>query len=232
MNLGFNSGGMNRRRFLAVLSVVVLVTVFVAAGSTVRHRTRHAKMQKALAEIRGAEQAISYVLLGRAEGPRQLFTDAASLDRPTFEDSVKLHTSICYELLKKGGNAQVGLKSSMLENLPAYYNLPKDPWGHDYQFYFGPIRNCPVNKRPFRCYRGRSYVYDMAAYTAEMVRMPNCPKPETDSPPAKGFPCPDDLPIYIYSLGANGKPDQLPLGGDGGDDVNNWDTDAGWSCFY
>ena len=41
-----------------------------------------------------------------------------------------------------------------------------------------------------------------------------------------------DVPVYIFSLGANGKPEQLPFGGNGGDDINNWDNQSGWGEFY
>ncbi len=38
-----------------------------------------------------------------------------------------------------------------------------------------------------------------------------------------------DLPVYISSYDHNSKPDQLPWGGNGGDDINNWDSASGWS---
>ena len=41
-----------------------------------------------------------------------------------------------------------------------------------------------------------------------------------------GFPAPRDLPVYIWSYGENLTNDAT---GNGGDDINNWDNNSGWT---
>lgn len=76
--------------------------------------------------------------------------------------------------------------------------------------------------------------------------------PKEDGLP--GFPAPTKLPVYIFSTGSNANCDQFEISLDGygviafddnvsgyspdaeymggGDDINNWDSEAGWSPFY
>ena len=116
--------------------------------------------------------------------------------------------------------------------------LPRDPWDAQYQFYAGPhprLRDPSVLPMPWRSYRlalsgdeEDTYVYDGAARTeADRIARGN-PKP--DGQP--GFPAPIDLSVYIYSMGSDGMSNQLLYGGDGGDDINSWDTANGWAGFY
>jgi len=142
----------------------------------------------------------------------------------------------------------LGLKSGMERKLgTTYMDINLDPWGVAYQFYAGPIKD-PVS--PFRSYRGAGYGYG------------DTEKGDLDSqlrgnPPADygpGFPCPKDLGVYIFSDGGNavvnqyghpGPPltnlevgdsplatEDVDLGIGGGDDINNWDTQSGWSGSY
>jgi hypothetical protein len=217
-----------------IILVGVIGAAVLAFITVVVPRLQRARMDKAVSDIKNADIAFTYVLMDprNVMRPLSLFVDPDSLVKSTFEETIKAQTAVCYDLLKYGRDAQVGLKPEVQAKLgSSYFDIPKDPWGNDYQFFLGPLRGA-VNMYTFRLYRGPSYVYDMAAYEAEKERDPYCPRPETDSPPSRGFPCSPHLSVYIYSFGANGKPDQLPQGGDGGDDINNWDNKAGWKCLY
>jgi len=101
------------------------------------------------------------------------------------------------------------------------------------------------------------YVYDLNAKNLAEQEVPGAPKEDG----LDGFPAPTKLPVYIFSTGMNQACDQLfSLGastagyvwsdafadfpgynfnGDdvkdfwgGGDDINNWDSEAGWTGFY
>lgn len=101
------------------------------------------------------------------------------------------------------------------------------------------------------------YVYDATARNLAEQRVPGAPR--EDGLP--GFPAPVRLPVYIFSTGANQASDQEfsldasaagynwptafedipgynaadPSVKDfwgGGDDINNWDSEAGWAGFY
>lgn len=190
-------------------------------------------MARAVSEVRNADLAFAELLSDiERKNVRDLFANPAELDRPTLAETFEHHTKLCYELLLKGKDAELDLKPEIRRKLAsAYLYIGKDPWGNAYQFYLGPLQ-CRVNEIPFRGYRGEKYVYDMAAYKEAESQHAQNPKPDADIPPAPGYPAPRDLSVYIFSYGQNKKPEQLPWKGDGGDDVNNWDYQAGWAEFY
>ncbi|MFO7975614.1 MAG: type II secretion system protein [Candidatus Hydrogenedentota bacterium] len=94
------------------------------------------------------------------------------------------------------------------------------------------------------------YVYDATRKNEAEAAVPGAP-PADDFP---GFPAPTKLPVYIFSTGANQNCDQHNIALDGfgviafddsisgyspdeeyqggGDDINNWDSEAGWTPFY
>lgn len=161
-----------------------------------------------------------------------LFTEPVKLEGPDLPTTIRIQTQLCYELLHQGRLANVALKPEVREKLmSSYMEIGKDPWKQDYLFFLGPMKT-PVNARYLRSYRGRNYVYDQVAFEMEQKTTQGNPVPEANLPPAKGYPCPPDLPLYIFSCGKNKTPDQLPWGGDGGDDINNWDSNQGCAELY
>jgi len=197
------------------------------------NRIHRDPMARAVSEVRNADLAL-VKLLADAERKhlRQLFANPAEIDRPTLAETIEHQTKLCYELLRKGKDADLDLKPELRQKLGnAYMDIGKDPWGTAYQFYLGPLK-CRVNEVPFRSYRGEKYIYDRAAFDEAEKRLRNNPEPDADIPPAPGYPAPRDLPFYMFSYGQNRKPEQLPWNGDGGDDINNWDNETGWSKFY
>jgi hypothetical protein len=217
-------------------SVLIAVVFLVLAASVLAPRVGHIErrpMAMAVASVRNADLALTKLLAdAQRRNLRQLFSDPASLDRPSFIEMIAHHTALAYELLRKGKGADIGLKPEIKQKLmDSYMNIAKDPWGTAYRFYFGPLK-CRVNEIPFRSYRGEKYVYDHAAFEELEKEHRDNPVPESDIPPAPGFPAPRDLPVYIFSCGGDKKPAQLPWNGDGYDDINNWDNTSGWGEFY
>ena len=190
-------------------------------------------MAKAVSEVRTGDLALTKMLEdAECKFLSQLFVNPKELDGPTLAESIEHQTKLCYELLRKGKNAELDLKPEVRQKLSnAYMDIDKDPWGNKYQFCFGPLK-CRVNEVPFRSYRGENYAYDRAALEELDKKLRNNPVPDADIPPAPGYPAPRDLPVYIFSYGQNEKPEQLPWNGNGGDDINNWDAESGWSEFY
>lgn len=94
------------------------------------------------------------------------------------------------------------------------------------------------------------YIYDDFRKDEAEAAVPGAPP--VDGLP--GFPAPTKLPVYIFSTGMNQNCDQYNIVLDGfdviafddtqssyspdpeymggGDDINNWDSEAGWSGFY
>lgn len=97
------------------------------------------------------------------------------------------------------------------------------------------------------------YKYDINAQTAEDLRIPGAPRQDYEGLEGSlevvgdgdpdfalyGFPASKDMPMYVFSKGLNQLPDgnailqmdysagDHPMYG-GGDDINNWDNEAGW----
>lgn len=190
------------------------------------------KMAAAASDIRQADIALKRLMADAGvDSPYELFANTQGVWGSTIPETVKRQSEACAQLLCNGKNAYVDLRPDMRSLLvSSYMYLNLDPWGKAYQFYLGPIK-VPVNKVPFRSYRGASYKYDHAAYLKESETNKNCPIPEGDTP-APGYPAPQGLPFYMFSCGQNGKPDQLPWNGNGGDDINNWDKQTGWMELY
>ncbi len=217
------------------IGCILLIALGVVLASMITPRpghTRYSPMARAVSEIRNADLVFTKLLHDAdVKDLHLLFSAPAALDGNSFQETLKNHTAACYDLLLHGRNA-AGLKPEYTSKLADNYMLlKKDPWKHEYQFFIGPIQGA-VNTYSFRSYRGEDYVYDRAAYEEAEKEIRGNLKPEADIPPGKGYPCPGDQSVYIFSLGQNGKPDQLPFGGSGGDDINNCDNESGWGEFY
>ena len=190
------------------------------------------KMAAAASDIRQADLALKSLMADAGvDSLYELFSNTQGILGSTIPETIALQSEVCAQLLCKGKNAYVDLRPDVRSLLvSSYMYLNPDPWGKAYQFYLGPIKG-PVNKVPMRSYRGASYTYDHEAYMKELETNKNCPVPEADAP-APGYPAPTGLPFYVFSMGQNGKADQLPWKGNGGDDINNWDKRTGWEEFY
>lgn len=133
----------------------------------------------------------------------------------------------------------------------SYMDIGKDPFGNQYRFFAGPLPSRSTLPVTFRCFRAGTedpntgdydpYVYNEKK-ASEDLKLPGNPPldpPMADFPDGvPGFPAPRTQSIYIYSPGEDLKPNQLhsdpsePEKRGGGDDINNWDNERGWSSFY
>jgi len=225
-------------RYAAVVIVIValaalLVRVYVGPKAGISFLIGDgSKMAAAASDIRQADLALKNLMADTGvDSLYELFSNTQAVIGPTIPETIKRQSEVCAQLLCKGKSAYLDLRPDMRSLLvSSYMYLNLDPWGKAYQFYLGPIKG-PVNKVPFRSYRGASYKYDHAAYMKELETNKNCPVPEADAP-AQGYPASQGQPFYMFSCGQNGKPDQLPWNGNGGDDINNWDKQNGWVEFY
>lgn len=168
----------------------------------------------------------------------------------------QVYNDVFYELLRQGKNADfspwpIELKPTVKKKLgTSYLDLGKDPWNESsYQFFAGPLRNHTKsltagggwtlegfgagNWMYFRSYRDDPdedffYTYNAAAKAELDAEVRGNPAADDH----RGFPAPKDIPVYIYSFGANLEPEQSGLNdfeGHGGDDPNNWDNAQGWT---
>jgi len=124
------------------------------------------------------------------------------------------------------------------------------------------VLGATVGDIPFRSWRfGEGDINDVTTYVAYVYDEPAMKNAEAEVPGAPkfdnrpGYPAPTKLPIYIFSTGTNQNCDQdgISLSGSdkplaftdftpgytpdyefqgGGDDINNWDSEAGWAGFY
>jgi prepilin-type N-terminal cleavage/methylation domain-containing protein len=253
------------KRGFTLIELLVVIAIITILASIVAPRVSNwierGKMAKAVSEVRNADLALTKML---ADVERKHFGQVLAYplnfvpSQLSYAQAVKMYTAAFYELLRKGKNADLtylplddnvpplqtvslGLKSGMERKLgTTYMDMNLDPWGKAYQFYAGPLKIRldwqNLNEfPPFRSCRGEGYLYGTVEKQALDVDL-------RGNPPADGrdgFPCPLDLPIYIFSWGGNGVPNQpwlapsdVDLGIGGGDDINNWDTGSGWAEFY
>ncbi len=164
----------------------------------------------------------------------------------------KFYNEIFYDLLKNGRNAAFsGLKPDIRQKLgTSYMDIGLDPWGHRYNFWMGPYGNNPVFHRSYRSEQlpdGTivTYYYNPEAKTLLDDIVPGNPAPDDDIITSLGgqfrgygFPAPRDKRVYISSNGPNQLFDALLTAAlaynndldflGGGDDINNWDSEAGW----
>ncbi len=132
-----------------------------------------------------------------------------------------------------------------------YMDVPLDPWDQKYKFFPGPWQTA-WGTIVFRGYRENpnathtrfdveydpdtdGYLYTEAMKDEEDEKIPGNPKADD----VYGFPASKELPFYVWSTGKNMMDDQAWSGASpdrgfegGGDDINNWDNQSGWSTFY
>jgi len=251
---------MNRKQgFTLVELLVVIAIITILAGIVVPRVTDaigRARMARAVSEIKGADLAITKMLADAEKSSvDKLFNEidgrpgvnplaVAALNSP--KETAEFYSDVFYELLRRGKDADLSREGLVLQNVvrrkmgTSYMEIGPDPWGtHPYFFYAGPLKTNEfyddrptIEPSPFRCYRTIDpevpYVYDATAKEAEDEILRG--NPPVDN--ALGYPAPKDLTVYIWSYGADEQMNQWIQGQGGGDDVNNWDSQAGWSAFY
>jgi type II secretory pathway pseudopilin PulG len=244
---------------IAIITILASIVAPKVAGYIER-----GKMAKAVSEIRNADLALTKML---ADVERKHFGPMLKISPDprymSYAAAVQLYTDAFYELLRRGkdsvddfnGNVNpitvtdpkdgviytATLDGKLVKKLgTTYMDINLDPWGKAYQFYAGPLKlkldqDHQDQYPPFRSFRGEGYMYG----TQEKIDLDAELRgnPTADFQP--GFPCPVDLPVYIFSWGGNSTPNQpwlaaedVDLGIGGGDDINNWDTQSGWSGSY
>ena len=157
-------------------------------------------------------------------------------------------------ILQGGLRMAKGVKDKLATS---YLDANFDAWDRKYQFWAGPWSSAaPI---PFRSFRPGATAEDGTVYpyaystandtlddTGAVVQVNR--KTEMDSilpgnPTADeqfGYPAPKDLVMYVFSTGVNVASDQLTDDPNkpeleykgGGDDINNWDKEQGWTGFY
>lgn len=171
-------------------------------------------------------------------------------------DQVRVYTRNLYAVLRQGRNAELtdGLiwdETARTKLGTSYVDLGLDPWDSQYQFFPGkyPDKWQPsdTSKAPmvFRSYKSPAvdpntdaitpWVYNDTQRDALNAVIPGNPPADN----LEGYPASRDLMIYVFSLGVDKKNNQLynaantdPKYKGGGDDINNWDKESGWSEFY
>jgi len=261
----------HKKGFTLVELLVVIAIITILAGIVapkVQNWIARSKMARAVSEIRNMDLALTKMLadsgksnfaqfFGQIEYGGRLLPGLAALYK-MYNNS---YSPVFYELLRRGKDAELALKFDARSKLsPSYMDLGFDPWGTQYQFYVQPLR-AGVDMY-FRSYRPPNTPLKDGSLQLDAQGLPtyfysnddvNGRRKDSEdalirgNPPADnrlGFPAPTDLPVYIFSPGADMVDDafanQNPAFNDkssanlrnGGDDINNWDNAAGWTSFY
>jgi hypothetical protein len=188
-------------KYLRIPEVVLFLFVVTLAAlwmlPNVLHRLRLAKLDQARSEMTEARLGIQKMLSDL--GAESLFELAPLEQGITFEEAVARHSELCRSLLREGRHTSLPIPARIKKNLAeSYLQLGKDPWGNGYRFIGGP--KAELEKLGLR------------------VPVAFDPSADDDAGPRAG---PDDERVYVFSLGPNGKMDQV-VTEDQGDDLAQW----------
>jgi hypothetical protein len=162
---------------------------------------------------------------------RECFQDPYSLEQSSIEETLHFHTDLSYQLLQMGSRAPLELRPMARAGLyQGYIDLGRDPWGHQYYIYFGPL---PDSSGAAKMDHG----WDFETTTDAQITNspdPNEPPPfvawpgaHKDGTEARAVPAPPGLPFYVICTGPNGVLDQPFMNGGitpaDGDDITSWD---------
>jgi hypothetical protein len=264
-----DAGFLERLRGLLVVCFCCLYLLAVAdQAHFVSDRIQKSRMARATSDIRNMDVACTKMVADAdLKSLLAFFNDIEGL-RQRYGTYANAWNAAVPELLRNGNRTALDLKPGVRKKLPpSFMQVGNDPWGRPYHFFAGPLdskvygdatlvtrfRSYREPARPFYVdrngYQQTGYYYDAQAKQEELAGLGagsesalSARYPEPDGLP--GFPAPVDLPVYIWSMGADGKscqrigadlsPENVKAGpnADSGDDINNWDSQRGWRHFY
>jgi hypothetical protein len=193
---------MTSQQQVYLTTAIVATVMLLAAGSMVLYNIneilRGNDRRGTLSEIQRAEMGILSILTdANAKTLSELMPDSSDM---TLEERMKLHTDVCYELLRHGRHAQYPGNPDGTKLIGrSYLDLGLDRWGNEYLFLAGPLENKDTVLIAYERFSDGTWESDAKMHFA-----------------------PADRQVYILSLGRNGRLDQNPENALDGDDLGNW----------
>jgi len=257
---------MKRKQGFTLVELLVVIAIITILASIVTPNVldwiSRARVAKALSEVKNAELALTKMLADAGkENFKHFFAVTPMFD--TLEEAEYFYTDAMYQLLRRGKavnlnlNAKLVLRDDVRRKLgSAYMDLGKDPWGNLYRFFIGPLRSAGntigTSDANYRNYRMPFRIFNVDSDIPGSLNPDKHTFDTTDEDGRAirvGFPAPNNLPVYIWSTGADmlsaqviyegasGAGSYNPLVDDqahmgGGDDINNWDNAQSWAGFY
>lgn len=249
---------MKRQQGFTLVELLVVIAIISILAALVVPRIaaalERAKATRAQAEIRNAELALTKMLTdaGRKDFRSGFFQNwpEATPGLSSVEalaEALSMYQEVFYILLRQGRSAEfdpgwpgvVQLHPEVKKKLAVnYMDLGQDQWDELYWFAPGPWRSSePI---PFRLYQPAIDVPGGPRRDAGTLDAATQGVDPSDLDGYYGYPAPKNKEIYIWSKGGDTIDNQYWGGYDalepyyygGGDDINNWDDEAGWIRFY